>query len=153
MDEYLDADLQPDEGLRSRSGFSIASRRRRPPRDAQQGLTPATSTASSGCDPAVAARDRPVKIYSCEDPSVITLGGIPYLVQKKLGTGASAEVHQVELLIPRFTTLRRDTGGDWDGTQVGNTSFSRPAGAPGAPQRWTCQWRAVVSKRTEHEFR
>ena len=46
-------------------------------------------------------------IYLFADENVMMLGDIemPFLVGEKLGSGASASVHRVDFLIPRFTTL------------------------------------------------
>ena len=47
------------------------------------------------------------EIYLLDDESVMMLCDIefPFLIGEKLGSGASASVHRVDLLIPRFTIL------------------------------------------------
>ena len=53
-----------------------------------------------------------VLFYTCDDPAVLTLNDVPYLVHEKLGCGASADVYRVELLIPRFTRLKFGEDGE-----------------------------------------
>ena len=45
-------------------------------------------------------------LYSPAHPQVVRLNTVPYLLQKLLGSGASANVFRVELLIPRGTAVR-----------------------------------------------
>lgn len=44
--------------------------------------------------------------YTFTDPSVLTINDVPYIIQQHLGSGASAEVFRVEVLVPFGTRLR-----------------------------------------------
>ena len=58
-------------------------------------------------------------LLSCEHPAVVSLNGVPYFVHEKLGSGGSAEVFCVELLVPRFTAARRRDDGDLEINESG----------------------------------
>ena len=107
------ASLAPSQAGASESASSSSShqlrtsaRRKRPSSSRNEASRSVDFSTSVSCASAN------VLFYTCDDPAVLTLNDVPYLVHEKLGCGASADVYRVELLIPRFTKLKFGEDGD-----------------------------------------